>query len=155
MSDSRRDCLGRWRFRLPAPSSNRLWRFGKATMPTRQQHSKLCIIEPCATGLRGVANTRPRWKEHEMIPSIPQLTNAENKTRVSNLGVVVSVRGNVVDIRFDGHLPPIYSVLRAGTERRMVIEVQAQRDSHHVRGIALTPTQGLALGMAVVDTGEA
>ncbi|WP_435550633.1 class I fructose-bisphosphate aldolase [Desulfobacterium sp. N47] len=22
------DCHGRWRFRLPAPSSNRLWRFG-------------------------------------------------------------------------------------------------------------------------------
>ena len=88
-----------------------------------------------------------------MIPSIPQLTNAENKTRVSNLGVVVSVRGSVVDIRFDDHLPPIYSVLRAGAERRMVIEVQAQRDAHHVRGIALTPTQGLARGMAVEDTG--
>jgi F-type H+-transporting ATPase subunit beta len=88
-----------------------------------------------------------------MIPSIPQLTNAENKTRISNLGVVVSVRGSVVDIRFDDHLPPIYSVLRAGAERRMVIEVQAQRDAHHVRGIALTPTQGLARGMAVEDTG--
>src|ERR1035437_2302526 len=109
MSDSRRDCLGRWRFRLRAPSSNRLWRFGKATRRTRQRHSKLCIIEPGATGLRGVANTRPRWKGHEMIPSIPQLTNAENKTRVSNLGVVVSVRGSVVDIRFDDHLPPIRS----------------------------------------------
>jgi F-type H+-transporting ATPase subunit beta len=35
----------------------------------------------------------------------------------------------------------------------MVIEVQAQRDAHHVRGIALTPTQGLARGMAVEDTG--
>jgi F-type H+-transporting ATPase subunit beta len=88
-----------------------------------------------------------------MIPSIPQLTSAENKTRGSNLGVVVSVRGSVVDIRFDDHLPPIYSVLRAGAERRMVIEVQAQRDEHHVRGIALTPTQGLARGMAVEDTG--
>ena len=29
----------------------------------------------------------------------------------------------------------------------------AQRDAHHVRGIALTPTQGLARGMAVEDTG--
>src|ERR1039458_10029387 len=153
MSDSSRDCLGRWRFRLRAPSSNRLWRFGKATRLTRQRHSKLCIIEHGATGRRGAANTRPRWKEHEMMPSIPQLTNAENKTQVSNLGVVVSVRGSVVDIRFDDRLPPIYSVLRAGAERRMVIEVQAQRDAHHVRGIALTPTQGLARGMAVEDTG--
>jgi F-type H+-transporting ATPase subunit beta len=34
-----------------------------------------------------------------------------------------------------------------------VIEVLAQQDDHHVRGIALTPTQGLARGMAVTDTG--
>src|ERR1035441_5249702 len=153
MFDSSRDCLGRWRFHLRAPSSNRLWRFGKATRRTRQRHSKLCIIEPGATGLRGVANTMLRWKEHEMMPSIPQLTNAENKTQLSNLGTVVSVRGSVVDIRFDQHLPPIYSVLRAGAEKRIVIEVQAQRDEHHVRGIALTPTQGLARGMAAEDTG--
>ncbi|MGZ8184133.1 MAG: hypothetical protein ACXWT1_19490 [Methylobacter sp.] len=28
-----------------------------------------------------------------------------------NLGKVVSVRGSVVDIQFDEHLPPIYSLL--------------------------------------------
>ena len=71
----------------------------------------------------------------------------------TNLGMVVSVRGSVVDIRFDEQLPPIYSVLRAGTDKEIVIEVLAQRDAHHVRGIALTPTQGLARGMAVEDTG--
>ena len=71
----------------------------------------------------------------------------------TNFGTVVSVRGSVVDIRFDEHLPSIYSVLRAGTEKKIVIEVLAQRDAHHVRGIALTPTQGLARGMAVEDTG--
>jgi F-type H+-transporting ATPase subunit beta len=71
----------------------------------------------------------------------------------SNGGTVVSVRGSVVDLRFDGHLPPIYSVLRAGAQKEIVIEVLAQRDAHHVRGIALTPTQGLARGMAVEDTG--
>ena len=36
-----------------------------------------------------------------------------NKASSSNLGVVASVRGSVVDIRFDGHLPPIYSLLHA------------------------------------------
>jgi F-type H+-transporting ATPase subunit beta len=71
----------------------------------------------------------------------------------ANLGAVVSVRGSVVDVRFDAHLPPIYSVLRAGERGRVVIEVLAQRDAHHVRGIALTPTEGLARGMAVEDTG--
>ena len=70
----------------------------------------------------------------------------------SNLGVVVSVRGSVVDIRFDAHLPPIYSLLQA-KDGKIVIEVLAQPDAHRVRGIALTPTQGLARGMAVEDTG--
>jgi F-type H+-transporting ATPase subunit beta len=77
----------------------------------------------------------------------------KDQTKPTNLGNVVSVRGSVVDIRFDGPLPPIYSVLRAGAEKKIVIEVLAQRDARHVRGIALTPTQGLARGMAVEDTG--
>src|SRR5271165_2008147 len=137
MSGSSRGCRGRWRFRLPAQSSNPLWKFGKAGRPTSRQHSKLCIIGPNATGLHAVANTMPRWKDVSMATSNPQFTNTENKTGSSNLGVVVSVRGSVVDIRFDEHLPPIYSVLHAGDDGRIVIEVQAQRDVHHVRGIAL------------------
>ncbi len=71
----------------------------------------------------------------------------------SNQGVVVSVRGSVVDVRFDQRLPPIHSVLRAGDQGQMVIEVLSQQDVHCVRGIALTPTQGLARGMPVQDTG--
>ena len=77
----------------------------------------------------------------------------EEIPRLSNCGAVVSVRGSVVDVRFDGQLPPIYTVLRAGAEKQIVIEVLAQLDTHRVRGIALTPTQGLARGMAVEDTG--
>jgi F-type H+-transporting ATPase subunit beta len=77
----------------------------------------------------------------------------EQGTSLSNTGLVVSVRGSVVDIRFDRYLPPIYSLLRAGDEQQIVIEVLAQRDACHVRGIALTPTQGLARGMTVIDTG--
>jgi len=76
----------------------------------------------------------------------------EKIPRSSNCGAVVSVRGSVVDIRFDGQLPPIYTVLRAGAAKQIAIEVLAQLDARHVRGIALTPTQGLARGMAVEDT---
>jgi F-type H+-transporting ATPase subunit beta len=72
---------------------------------------------------------------------------------MTNLGEVVSVRGSVVDVRFGARLPDIYSVLRAGARQEIVIEVLAQPDAHRVRGIALTPTQGLARGMAVEDTG--
>lgn len=68
-------------------------------------------------------------------------------------GKVVAVSGSVVDVRFETRLPPIYSVLHAGKDDHIVIEVLAQRDARHVRGIALTPTQGLARGMSVKDTG--
>ena len=70
-----------------------------------------------------------------------------------NIGAVVSVRGSVVDVQFDERLPPIYSLLHAGPEKQIVIEVLAQLGALRVRGIALTPTQGLARGMAVEDTG--
>jgi len=33
-----------------------------------------------------------------------------------HVGTVVSVRGSVVDVRFDEHLPSIYSVLQTGDE---------------------------------------
>ena len=71
----------------------------------------------------------------------------------SNHGAVVAVRGSVVDVRFDRCLPPIFSVLRAGADREIVVEVMTQLDASRVRGIALTPTQGLARGMPVEDTG--
>lgn len=69
------------------------------------------------------------------------------------MGVVAAVRGSVVDVRFEHRLPPIRSVLRAGPDAAIVMEVQTQRDTRHVRAIALTPTQGLARGMPVQDTG--
>ena len=76
----------------------------------------------------------------------------KDKANSTHLGTVVSVRGSVVDIRFDEYLPPIYSLLHA-QEGKIAIEVLAQLDAYRVRGIALTPTQGLARGMAVEDTG--
>ncbi len=71
-----------------------------------------------------------------------------------NTGMIVSVRGSVVEARFDHRLPPIHALLHAGEGGRIVVEVLAQRDAQHVRGIALTPTQGLARGMAINDTGN-
>jgi len=71
-----------------------------------------------------------------------------------NRGTVSSVRGSVVDISFESHLPAIHSVLKAGEGDSVVIEVLAQSDKTHVRGIAMTPTQGLARGMRAVDTGK-
>jgi len=70
-------------------------------------------------------------------------------------GTVVSVRGSVVDARFPaGRLPAIRNVLRAGDDGGIRIEVMVQLNDEVVRGIALRPTQGLARGSKVVNTGE-
>ncbi len=82
----------------------------------------------------------------------PGKTNSSSEAPASK-GVVVAVRGSVVDVRFDDHLPPIHSMLHSGGDGSIVIEVLSQRDARHIRGIALTATQGLARGMAVTNTG--
>lgn len=71
-----------------------------------------------------------------------------------HLGKVVSIRGSVVDVFFEQHLPPIYTLLRTGENEAIAMEVLSQLDAQRVRCIALTPTQGLARGMAVQDTGS-
>lgn len=81
------------------------------------------------------------------------MTTMEHKQIPVNIGEVVSVHGSVVDIAFSKHLPPIATLLRAEEKKEIAIEVLAQLDRHRVRGIALTPTQGLARGMTVQDTG--
>jgi len=72
----------------------------------------------------------------------------------ANSGVVVAIRGSIVDIRFDKQLPAVYNILRAGPDHSIIIEVLTQRDTHHVRGVTLTPCQGLARGMPVEDSGK-
>lgn len=81
-------------------------------------------------------------------------TSDKDRENTTSLGQVLSVRGSVVDVRFDKKLPSIYTLLRAGNDSEIPLEVLSQLDMHRVRGIALTPTQGLARGMPVENTGE-
>ncbi|MGD8388818.1 MAG: F0F1 ATP synthase subunit beta [Desulfobacteraceae bacterium] len=69
-------------------------------------------------------------------------------------GVITSIRGNVVDARFPGSIPPIHHVLETGEEGEIVLEVVIHLDEHTVRSIALTSPQGLAEGSAVLDRGH-
>ena len=64
------------------------------------------------------------------------------------------MRGSVVDAHFAEHIPPLYRVLRAGADGNVIVEVITHLDAHTIRGIALTPTRGLARGSTVVDTGQ-
>jgi F-type H+-transporting ATPase subunit beta len=75
-------------------------------------------------------------------------------TEEPNRGEVVSVRSSVIDARFPKKLPGLFNQLRAGEDGKIVIEVLSHLSADTVRGIALTATQGLARGSAVIDTGE-
>lgn len=74
--------------------------------------------------------------------------------RESIQGQVVAVRGGVVDVQFGDRLPPLRSLLLTGERQEVVIEVALHLGNNLVRGTAMTPTYGLALGMAVQATGE-
>ncbi len=75
---------------------------------------------------------------------------------VATKGVVVSVRGAVVDVSFEtGELPPINSALLVQWDRpeTLVLEVHSHRNPTVVRAIALQATAGLARGVSVTATG--
>jgi F-type H+-transporting ATPase subunit beta len=71
----------------------------------------------------------------------------------SEQGRVVSIYGSVVDVRFEARLPSVQTLLRAGQDDKIILEVLTHLDPHQVRSIALTSTQGLARGDIVEDTG--
>lgn len=68
-------------------------------------------------------------------------------------GTIVRVRGSVIDARFSHGVPDLHNELRAGDDGDVVIEVINHLDAHTVRGIALTPSEGLARGSVVSDRG--
>eukprot|EP00038_Savillea_parva_P005808 m.160105 g.160105 ORF g.160105 m.160105 type:complete len:495 (+) comp11899_c0_seq1:47-1531(+) len=70
-------------------------------------------------------------------------------------GKVVSVIGAVVDVQFEGALPPILNGLEVqGTEARLVLEVAQHLGENTVRTIAMDGTEGLVRGQPVMDTGD-
>ena len=81
----------------------------------------------------------------------------------TNVGRVVQVIGNVVDVEFPtGQLPAIYNALRIVDEKELspekleiTVEVQQHLGENRVRTVAMQPTEGLVRGMKALDTGAA
>jgi F-type H+-transporting ATPase subunit beta len=72
------------------------------------------------------------------------------------VGAIVSVRGAVVDVAFDGAtLPPINSALAVEWDRPepLTLEVCSHLDRKTVRSVAMQATAGLARGVSVRATG--
>ena len=80
----------------------------------------------------------------------------------SNVGRVVQVIGNVVDVEFSsGQLPAIFNALRIVDEAELstdkievTVEVQQHLGENRVRTVAMQPTDGLVRGMSALDTGQ-
>ena len=71
-----------------------------------------------------------------------------------NSGRIAQIMGAVVDVQFDGDLPPILNALEADNRgARLVLEVAQHLGENTVRTVAMDSTEGLARGAAAVDTG--
>lgn len=77
-----------------------------------------------------------------------------NQLTSNSQGQVVAVRGSIVDIYFPPPLPPLHNLLETGDNNKIKIEVMMYLSEEKVRGLALTPTQGLSRGAQVQDTGH-
>ena len=71
------------------------------------------------------------------------------------IGTVAQIMGAVVDVHFEGDLPPILNALQLENQgSRLVLEVALHLGESTVRTIAMDSTEGLVRGQEVADTGE-
>src|SRR5271168_1364514 len=70
------------------------------------------------------------------------------------VGRITQVIGPVVDVHFEGDLPPILNALETQNQgRRLVLEVAQQLGENTVRTVAMDTSEGLVRGQEVRDTG--
>src|SRR6201999_1950605 len=73
----------------------------------------------------------------------------------NNIGQVTQVIGAVVDVKFEGELPPILNALETTNNgNRLVLEVAQHLGENAVRCIAMDISEGLVRGQEVTDTGQ-
>jgi F-type H+-transporting ATPase subunit beta len=69
-------------------------------------------------------------------------------------GKITQIIGAVVDVEFDGDLPPILNAIEVDNNgQRLVLEVAQHLGEQGVRCIAMDSTEGLVRGQEAVDTG--
>ena len=82
------------------------------------------------------------------MATAPKLNQSPN-------GVISQVIGAVVDVAFEGDLPPILTALETKNgENTLVLEVAQHLGENTVRTIAMDGTDGLVRGQEVVNTGS-
>ena len=78
-----------------------------------------------------------------------------------NKGKVIQVIGPVIDVEFEGELPPIYNAVRVrhkdeetGVDLDLIAEIEQHLGENRVRCVSMKPTDGLIRGVEAVDTGK-
>ena len=70
------------------------------------------------------------------------------------VGTITQITGAVVDVRFEGDLPPILNALQLENHgKKLILEVAQHLGELTVRTIAMDTTDGLVRGQEVIDTG--
>jgi F-type H+-transporting ATPase subunit beta len=97
------------------------------------------------------APAKPRTRKATPVAETPQAT-----VQTHNLtGKVAQVIGAVVDVAFEGELPPILAALETDNHgNRLVLEVAQHLGENLVRTIAMDSTDGLTRGQDVRATGS-
>jgi ATP synthase F1 beta subunit len=86
---------------------------------------------------------------------LSKLVSARSFSSAIAKGKISQVIGAVVDVQFEGALPPILNALEVqDVENRLVLEVAQHLGGNNVRTIALDSTEGLVRGQPVSDTGN-
>ncbi|HZT96215.1 MAG TPA: F0F1 ATP synthase subunit beta [Chloroflexota bacterium] len=87
----------------------------------------------------------------------PVVTTAEeNGSESKSTGHIVQIIGPVVDVEFtEGNLPDINDALEVHNGGQVItLEVANDLGNNWVRSVSMQPTDGLARGMEVIDTGK-
>ena len=102
------------------------------------------------------AQTKPRTRTKKTATTATGAGGPSNVTSPSNLvGRIAQVIGAVVDVAFEGELPPILTALETDNGgNRLVLEVAQHLGENVVRTIAMDSTDGLTRGQEVRSTGS-
>src|SRR3954451_21135957 len=100
--------------------------------------------------------TKPRTRNRKAAATSATGSGPANVTSPSNLvGRVSQVIGAVVDVAFEGELPPILTALETDNGgNRLVLEVAQNLGENVVRTIAMDSTDGLTRGQDLRSTGS-
>src|SRR5438309_6008345 len=101
-------------------------------------------------------NTKPRTRNRKATATSATGSGPANVTSPSNIvGRISQVIGAVVDVAFEGDLPPILTALETDNGgNRLILEVAQHLGENVVRTIAMDSTDGLTRGQEVRSTGS-